>query len=71
MMDKQQNYNAKTDPFPHQEEAIKFICNNKDVAIFDEQGLGKSKIIIDSMARELENKNIKSVLVICKKTLMI
>lgn len=64
------NYDLKTKPFEHQEDAINFIAHNKNVAIFDEQGLGKTKIIIDSLAFELKSNNIDLGIIVCKKTLM-
>ncbi len=64
------HYESKTQLFPHQKEAVLFILNNKDVAIFDEQGLGKTKVVIDSLSKEMELKRINSVLIICKKNLM-
>ncbi|NPE28629.1 DEAD/DEAH box helicase [Methanococcoides sp. SA1] len=70
MMKRSYDYSPKTKPFPHQEEAIMFIDEHKNVAVFDEQGLGKTKIIIDSLSNEIEKNSIKSALIICKKSLM-
>ena len=70
MIKKSYNFSPKTQPFPHQEEAIKFIKQTKDVAIFDEQGLGKTKIVIDALSVEIKENNIKCALIICKKSLM-
>lgn len=70
MFNKSYNFNPKTKPFPHQEEAIRFIDTNRDVAIFDEQGLGKTKIVIDSISNEIKVNNLNSALIICKKSLM-
>ena len=70
MFNKSYNFNPKTKPFPHQEEAIRFIDTNRDVAIFDEQGLGKTKIVIDSISNEIKENNLNSALIICKKSLM-
>ena len=70
MFNKSYNFNPKTKPFPHQEEAIRFIDTNRDVAIFDEQGLGKTKIVIDSISNEIKKNNLNSALIICKKSLM-
>ena len=49
MNNNSQNYNSKTTALPHQIEAINYIYNNKVIALFDEQGLGKTKIVIDSL----------------------
>jgi len=64
------NFSTKTKPFKHQVEAVEFIKGKKEVALFNEQGLGKSKIIIDALCKDLKNKIIDSVLVVCKKTLL-
>ncbi|GAF98989.1 unnamed protein product, partial [marine sediment metagenome] len=42
------NYSPKTKPFPHQIEAIEYISKSINVPLFDEQGLGKTKIVIEA-----------------------
>jgi SWI/SNF-related matrix-associated actin-dependent regulator 1 of chromatin subfamily A len=69
-MKKQYNYSAKTLPLPHQIDAINFIKDHSLVPLFDDQGLGKTKIVIDSLGYSLESREIDNVLVICKKTLL-
>lgn len=69
-MKKIYNFEIKTKPLSHQIEAIGYIKENENIALFDEQGLGKSKIVIDAMCYELEKKMLDCVLVICKKTLL-
>lgn len=64
------NYSHKTEPLKHQFEGIKYIEETDAVALFDEQGLGKSKMVIDALVNNIRDKIIDSVLVICKKTLM-
>jgi len=64
------DYNPKTDPFSHQIEAIDYIKKNKIVALFDEQGLGKTKIIIDALSWNIKNKDIDKALIVCKKHLI-
>lgn len=65
------NYYSKTKPLPHQIEAIEAIAGAvNSVALFDEQGLGKTKIIIDALCEDMEKKIIGGVLVVCKKTLL-
>ncbi len=64
------NFSSKTLAMPHQIEAIEFIKGNKSLALFDEQGLGKSKIVISALCEDLKNKIIDSVLILCKKTLV-
>jgi SWI/SNF-related matrix-associated actin-dependent regulator 1 of chromatin subfamily A len=66
------DYSPKKDAFPHQTEAINFISGekNREIALFDEQGLGKTKIVIDSMANDIRDNILDGALVICKKTLI-
>lgn len=64
------NYIPKTDALKHQIEAINFIKENKTAALFDEQGMGKTKEVIDSMLYCLEKKEIDSVLIVCQKSLL-
>ena len=46
-----QEFSPKTVPLDHQIEAIEFIADQRTAALFDEQGLGKTKIIIDSLSQ--------------------
>ncbi len=64
------NFSPKTKPLPHQPEAIIFLKNKKNIALFDEQGLGKSKIVIDVLCNDLARKTINCALIVCKKTLL-
>lgn len=64
------DFSTKTRPFPHQLEAIEFMKGEKNIPLFDEQGLGKSKIVIDTLCSDIENNIIDSALIICKKTLL-
>jgi SNF2 family DNA or RNA helicase len=58
--------------YPHQMEATEFIRGekNREIALFDEQGLGKTKIVIDSVSADIRDKIIDAALVICKKSLI-
>jgi SWI/SNF-related matrix-associated actin-dependent regulator of chromatin subfamily A-like protein 1 len=60
----------KTALFPHQAEAVGFIIGKKEVAIFDEQGLGKTKIVLDAMLGELSSGAIEGVLIVCRASLI-
>lgn len=60
----------KTKPYPHQFEAIEFIRGKEYVPLFDEQGLGKTKIVIDSLIKDIEDSYIDGALIICKKYLI-
>lgn len=64
------DYSVKTEPFPHQVEAINFIGSKEQVALFDEMGLGKTKIVIDALLPALKDKSLDCALIICKKSLI-
>lgn len=64
------NYSPKTKPLVHQIEAINFVSSHDIVPLFDEQGLGKSKIVIDALCKNLEEGVIAGILIICKKSLI-
>lgn len=70
MLRMNQNYAPKTQALPHQIEAVNFIDNHKEVALFDEQGLGKTKVVIDSLCRSFRNKEIEGALIIAPMTLL-
>ncbi len=64
------NYSPRLKPLPHQVEAITFLSQRDWAALFDEQGLGKTKIVIDTMLRGFAQGIIESAVVICKKSLL-
>jgi len=64
------DFSHKTNALKHQIEAIEFIKKNKNTPLFDEQGLGKSKIVIDALIENIKNGEIDCVLVICEKGLL-
>jgi SNF2 family DNA or RNA helicase len=64
------DYSPRTKPFPHQVEAIEYIAENQNIPLFDEQGLGKTKIVIEALCNNMEQGVIDGVLVICKKHLI-
>jgi SNF2 family DNA or RNA helicase len=64
------DYSPKTKPFPHQVEAIDYISQNLAVPLFDEQGLGKTKIVIDALCINMSQGAIDGALIICKKHLI-
>ncbi len=61
------NYSPKTKPFPHQVEAIEYITSRVSIPLFDEQGLGKTKIVIEALCNNMEQGIIDGALIICKK----
>lgn len=70
MMRMSSNFAHKTKPLPHQIEGINYIQNNDEVALFDEQGLGKSKMVIDAIVNNIRDGVLDGAIVICKKTLL-
>jgi len=64
------DYSPKTTPLSHQIEAIEYIKRHDIVPLFDEQGLGKSKMVIDALCSNIESKEINGALIVCKKTLL-
>lgn len=64
------DFSPKTKPLSHQVEAIEYVKTHDVVPLFDEQGLGKSKIVIDALCKNIEDKIIDGVLIICKKSLL-
>jgi SNF2 family DNA or RNA helicase len=65
-----QCYDSKTSPLPHQLESINYIHKNEITALFDEQGLGKTKIVIDALSLDMFEKKIQGVLVIAPMSLL-
>jgi SNF2 family DNA or RNA helicase len=65
-----QCFDTKTLPLPHQLEAIDYIHKNTTVALFDEQGLGKTKIVIDALSLDMREEKIQGVLVIAPMSLL-
>lgn len=49
----------------HQIEGTKFLNENAAAALFDEQGLGKSKQVIDALAAQIQEKSIDAALIVC------
>lgn len=64
------NFCEKTQAFEHQINAIVEISGDHNVALFDEPGLGKSKMVISALCDDMNNKIIEAALVVCKKTLI-
>lgn len=49
----------------HQVEGTQFLRDNERAALFDEQGLGKSKQLIDALAGEIAAGGISAGLIVC------
>lgn len=50
---------------PHQEVGTRFLREHERAALFDEQGLGKSKQLIDALVAEIAAGTIRGGLIIC------
>src|SRR5438309_1138712 len=50
---------------PHQVAGTKFLRENERAALFDEQGLGKSKQLIDAVSAEIASGTLGGALIIC------
>ncbi|MBI5410237.1 MAG: DEAD/DEAH box helicase [Nitrospirae bacterium] len=70
MIKEKQLFEPKTQALPHQIEATNYINNHQEVALFDEQGLGKTKIVIDSLCCSMKHGEIEGVLVVCPMSLI-
>lgn len=70
MNDNLQNFNSKTTALPHQIEATNYIYANNKIALFDEQGLGKTKVVIDALCWSMKEGSIEGVLVIAPMSLL-
>src|SRR6266567_3319496 len=49
----------------HQAEGTRFLRDNVAAALFDEQGLGKSKQVIDALAAQIDEGVIDAALIVC------
>jgi SWI/SNF-related matrix-associated actin-dependent regulator of chromatin subfamily A-like protein 1 len=54
---------------PHQEEGIQFLRDRDAAALFDEQGLGKSRQLIDAIAQNIADGILEGALIICPNTI--
>lgn len=59
------DYMFKTKPFAHQLDGVKFGLNKKRFLLCDDQGLGKTKQIIDFVGCLEKTDNIQKVLIVC------
>lgn len=67
---KEHNFSSKTKAYEYQKEAVKRMSGNQPVALFDEQGLGKSKIVIDTLCSDIKSDILDGAIIVCKKTLL-
>lgn len=54
---------------PHQAEGTRFLREREAAALFDEQGLGKSKQLIDAIAQNILEGVLEGALIICPNNL--
>ena len=52
-------------PLPHQLEGTDFLQRNERAALFDEQGLGKSKQLIDAIVAQIATAELEGAVIIC------
>lgn len=60
-----EDYVFKTKPFAHQIDGVRFGLNKKKFLLCDDQGLGKTKQIIDFVGCLEKTDNINKVLIVC------
>ncbi len=70
MIKASQSYAPRTQPLPHQVEAIRYLLQTPNAALFDEQGLGKSKIVVDALAIAMRDRQVDAVLVVAPLSLV-
>ena len=56
-------------PLPHQREGTHFLCEREAAGLFDEQGLGKSKQLIDAVVQNIGDGVLDGALIICPNIL--
>ncbi len=56
------------EPLPHQDEGTRFLRDREAAALFDEQGLGKSRQLIDAIAQNIREGVLDGALIICPNT---
>lgn len=56
-------------PLPHQDAGTQFLRERTAAGLFDEQGLGKTRQIIDALAQDVAAGALDGALVICPNTL--
>ena len=64
------DFSAKTQPLGHQVEAIGYIETHEYIALFDEQGLGKTKVVIEALCNNMQDRVLDGAIVVCRKHLI-
>src|SRR5262245_4536828 len=61
---------SRTDlTLPHQAEGTRFLRDRVAAALFDEQGLGKSKQLIDAVVASMHEGSLSGALIVCPNTI--
>lgn len=61
--------NSSPSPLPHQQLGSRFLRDRPAAALFDEQGLGKTKQLIDAVSGDIEDNILDAALIICPNSL--
>jgi SNF2 family DNA or RNA helicase len=64
------DFSPKTQPLSHQVEAIDYIESHEQIALFDEQGLGKTKVVIEALCNNMRDSVLDGAIVVCRKHLI-
>jgi SWI/SNF-related matrix-associated actin-dependent regulator of chromatin subfamily A-like protein 1 len=56
---------SDTTALPHQAQGTEFLRSSHYAGLFDEQGLGKSKQLIDAISAEISVGNLRGALIVC------
>jgi SWI/SNF-related matrix-associated actin-dependent regulator of chromatin subfamily A-like protein 1 len=59
------NGDVKPSLMPHQEKGVKFLRERTAAALFDEQGLGKTKQLIEAVSEDIAAGGLDGALIIC------
>ena len=60
---------AAISPLPHQQEGTSFLRDREAAALFDEQGLGKSRQLIDAICQDVETGVLDGALIVCPNSI--
>ena len=59
------NGDVKPSLMPHQEKGVKFLRERTAAGLFDEQGLGKTKQLIEAVSQDIAAGGLDGALIIC------
>lgn len=61
-------HNNRPHALPHQAHGSQFLREREAAALLDEQGLGKSRQLIDAISESIEDSSLDGILIICPNT---